>query len=688
MFIELALLGSAFGLWKSKQPAKKQTSTAAQTAEKKPAARSFKARNLFQDIRHTLSGQGRQQLQLEIDPKQRSLIDAQERQRKRNMQLSLGAMGLAVLGSISPRFTVLGAAAVLFLSRESFKLVRRDFKRGHYLSVYLVFILMDIGLIATGHLLLAALAGFIGGFFAGIVNRLEEGSQQQLIRVFSGHPEQVWLLREGVEIQVDFHQLQVGDLVIVNAGEVIPIDGRIHAGEGRVDQHLLTGESEAVEKNIGEDVFASTLLLSGRLTIEVLQAGNDTMAAKIGEILNQTQSYKNNVMTRGRQVADRYLPVTVGASAVTLPVLGPSASIAVLWSNLGGIMAPAGSLSVLSYLQIMSRHQILLKDGRVFESLKQVDTVIFDKTGTLTLEQPTVKTIHSLNGFSEVELLCFAAAAEYRQPHPIAKAILAEAQRQQITIPPLDEADYEVGYGIKVRIEGRLIRVGSIRFMQREAIVMPLALEAIQQHAEEEAHSLVYVAVDNELAGVLELQPTLRPEITEVIHFLKQRGMQLYIISGDHEAPTRKMAQKLGIDHYFAEVLPENKADYVNQLKNEGRFVCFIGDGINDAIALKSAQVSISLKGASTAATDTAQIIFMDGTLTHLPSLFQFVDEFEKTMARNYVISVAPGIVIISGVYLLHFSIALSMGIFYLSCFTVLGNVLLPLVKYQEDEPV
>jgi Cu2+-exporting ATPase len=222
--------------------------------------------------------------------------------------------------------------------------------------------------------------------------------------------------------------------------------------------------------------------------------------------------------------------------------------------------------------------------------------------------------------------------------------------------------------------------------MERESIRTPPELLSIQQQAETESHSLVYVAVGDALAGVLEMQPTLRPEISTVIETLKQRNIELYIISGDHEAPTRKMAQMLGIDNYFAEVLPENKADYVKQLKEQGRFVCFIGDGINDAIALKSAHISISLKGASTAATDTAQIIFMDGTLNHLPSLFQFVDEFEQTMDRNYLISTVPGVIIIGGVYVLHFGIALSMGIFYLSCFAALGNVLLPLVKYQEEQ--
>jgi len=489
MLIELTLLsvGGLAGLWKYTQ-SKQLTS---QPPAKTKTNHSFSLSRLVQDLRDTTQATSQQALQLDIDPKRRQAMAAEQQKNRRKMLYSLGATGLALLGSLYPVFTIAGIAAVLYLSREMFILIYKDFKRGHYLSVYLLGLMMTLAMIATGNIVLAAFAGFLGSFFAGIINRLEDNSQQQLISVFSGHPEQVWLLRDGVEVQVDFHTLQAGDLVIVNAGEVIPADGYIHSGEGQIDQHLLTGESKPVEKSVGETVFAATLLLSGRLAIEVTTAGNETMAAKIGDVLNQTQSYKNTLMTRGRKMADRFLPVQIGISATTLPLLGPSAAVAVMWSNLGGIMAPLGSLSVLSYLKILSRQNILVKDGRIFESLRQVDTVVFDKTGTLTLEQPTVGAIHPLNGFDELTVLKYAAAAEYRQPHPIAKAILAKAAAAQVTLPTMETASYEVGYGIQVRVEGQLIRVGSARFMQREGIDAPAELSPIQQQAEQHSHSLL-----------------------------------------------------------------------------------------------------------------------------------------------------------------------------------------------------
>lgn len=681
MLIELALLGSgATILWKRRKSRSRQLI--------KKTSHPFSSRRLIKDLHHAIRADGREQLQLDIDPERQQALAQEQQNNRRKMLYSLGATGLAVIGNVYPVFAIAGAVAVLYLSKEVFTLIHKDFKRGHFLSVYLVGFITILGMIATGHLILAALTGVMASFFASIINRLDNNSQRQLINVFSSHPQQVWLMRDGIEIQVNFQNLKAGDLIVVNAGEVIPVDGIIHDGEGQVDQHMLTGESRPVEKLQGEVVFASTLLLSGRVIIEVATAGNETMASKIGDVLNQTQSYKDTLINRGQKTADRLLPIELGVSAITLPLLGPTAALTILWSNLGTMMAPLGSLSVLNYLHILANHNILVKDGRVFESLRQVDTVVFDKTGTLTLEEPTVGNIHTLNGFDQTTVLRCAAAAEYRQPHPVAKAILSKAKAEDIQLPNVEEASYKVGYGIQVTVEGQVIRVGSARFMKREGIFTSQEeLALINQHAEQESYSLVYVAIGQKMAGVLELKPTIRPEAEEVIQNLKKRNIKLYIISGDHEGPTKKMAEALGVNHYFAEVLPENKASHVENLKKEGRFVCFIGDGINDAIALKAAHISISLKGASTAATDTAQIIFMDGTLNKLETLFQFADEFEVSMRRNLLLSTLPGSTIIGGVYLSHFGLLTAMSITYFSGFIGLLSVLLPLIKHQIHSP-
>jgi len=688
MIVELTLLSGAAAYWKKRNKSNKYKSNSNQEQEQDESVNpleNFNLKQLFKDIKSALSGDERQQ-QLNPNTDSDEVRQKEKQDVNSNLLISGGAVTTALLGRVSPLFTLLSAIGVLYLSRDVFRLVWRDLKAGHFLSMFLIGGILLLGMILSGYLVLAAMAGLISGFFVKIIEKTEDNSTKQLVNVFCDHPPRVWIEKNGIEIDVDFTQLKVGDIVIVNAGELIPVDGQIQDGLATIDQHLLTAESQPVEKATGDKVFASTLLLNGRIRIRVETAGEETVSAQIGQVLNKTQNYKDELIARGQKTADSFLPLILGISAVTWPLMGTSAALTILWSALGSNMILLGPLSVLSYLQIFSRRGILVKDGRVLESLRQVDTVVFDKTGTLTLKQPTVGQIHILGDWDENTLLTYAAAAEYRQPHPIAKAIVAKAISQNLELPDLDEASYEVGYGIKVMLDGQQIRVGSGPFMAVEGIELPQFAQELQAKAELEGFSLIYIGINQQLGGILEMHPNIRPEAVEIIRDLKERGMKLYIISGDHELPTRRMASILGIDHYEAEILPKNKAELVKQLREQGQFVCFIGDGINDAIALKSAQVSISLKGASTAATDTAQIILMDGTLKHLSQVFQLADEFEKTMHSNFLSTIVPGVICIGGVYVLHFGLAMGMWLYYMGISSGLSNSLWPLLKHQDDK--
>jgi Cu2+-exporting ATPase len=375
----------------------------------------------------------------------------------------------------------------------------------------------------------------------------------------------------------------------------------------------------------------------------------------------------------------------LGLSALAVPFAGLSGAVAVLWYYPGGRLMNFGALSMLSTLQVAAQRGILVKDGRALETLTEIDTVVFDKTGTLTLEQPTVSQVFCYNGLVQQDLLRYAAAAEAKQSHPIARAILQAAADHSLTLPPLEEAHYKVGYGLKTRIEGVMVCVGSVRFMQMEGIAVPLTI--IEQQAASHAigNSLVLVALNNEIVGALELTPTIRPEADAIIRSLHARGIQTVIISGDNEAPTQRLATELGISRYFAEVLPQDKANLVAQLQAEGHKVCFVGDGINDAIALKTANVAISLRGATTIATDMADIVFMDGALRQLPTLFQLADEFAANMFINLVAAVVPPVLGIASTLFLGWGFGIAVVLSQVNLPVGIYNALRPLLDEEKN---
>ncbi len=521
-----------------------------------------------------------------------------------------------------------------------------------------------IGAMATGYYFTAALGAMLYYIGYKLLLKTEDKSKQKLINIFGENPRFVWLLREGVEIQIAFDDLRVGDVIVISAGEMIPVDGAITDGMASINQHMLTGEEQPAEKGVGEEVFAATIVLAGRICVRVEKTGAETVAAQIADILRHTADFKTFVQTRGEAVADRWVLPTLGVSAFALSTLGPASAIAVISANFSEVLRIASPLSLLNFLNLASQEGILIKDGRSLELLSQVDTIIFDKTGTLTLEQPYVGALYTCNGLNENELLAYAAAAEVKQTHPIARAILQEMQERALEIPEVDTVAYEVGYGIRVQIADQLIRVGSARFMEAEGISISDATYSQQQQAHEQGASLVYVAIDAQLGGCIALYTTLRPEAASVLRGLRQRNLDIYLISGDHEQPTKRLAQTLGIDQYFAQVLPEAKAALVEQLQQEGRSVCFVGDGINDTIALKTAQVSISLRGASTAAIDTAQVLLLDGTLKQLDYVFDLARRFDANLKTSLAMTLGPGFICVGGVFLLHFGI-LSSIMFY-----------------------
>lgn len=617
-------------------------------------------------------------------------------QQEANSQFSFATMllgSVSVCAVVSPPLVLLHIPPLVYLWGPFYKRAFRTLFVEHRVTTGVVDAVLGISSLSYATinppiLVIGAASGWLYALTNKIVTRTRSHTRASLTDLFGDRPEHVWVRRDGVEVQIHFESVQLGDVVVISAGQMIPVDGTIREGVASIDQHVLTGEAQPVEKGEGDPVFAATVVLAGTICVQVEKTGLDTVATQIGKALNQTADFISSVQLRGQEISDKAALPTLAAAAVALPLVGPSNAMAILFSGVGYNMRILGPLSVLSFLQRAARQGILIKDGRALEQLSKVDTIVFDKTGTLTLEQPHVGAIYACDGYSEDLVLLLAAAAERRQTHPIARAILQEARERELDLPAISDAAYEVGYGIRVVVDNTLVRVGSHRFMAIDGIYVPRSLDALEAAAHDQGHSLVYVAVDNQLAGSIELRPTIRPEVKRIVDGLRERELDLYIISGDHAGPTRRLAAQLGVQHYFAEVLPENKASAIARLQAEGRFVCFIGDGINDAIALKQANVSISLRGASSIATDTAQIILMDETLGHLGALFDISRQFEANMNRNFQTTLVPGAIIIGGAFLGVVGYGASVGLFFAGLAMGLVNAMSPLFEEQRTVAV
>lgn len=615
-------------------------------------------------------------------------LTERDRQQNRELLVGIGTVGLAAAGRLLfPPLSILVAPLFAYLSVPVYRKAISEVKDDKRINLSGLVAVFTTGSWLLGAKVIASLGLLSLNVAEKISSLTQDRTRKTLRRLFAQHQSKVFVFRDGVEVEVPLEAVRVGDELALRAGQVIPVDGIVTHGMATVDQHQLTGESELIEKGIADRVLSATFIRNGQLRVQVEKAGSDTLAAQTSALLERTTRLHLEHPERGLRLANRTVAPSLLITAAVLPFYGLRSSMALLAVMPGVDMYYAGPLALLSFLEMAAERQILIKDGRSLELLRSVDTVIFDKTGTLTLEQPELAQIHVLDDLSEDEILGLAAAAEYGQTHPIANAILAAARRRGLPIEDVFVPRYEVGFGIEARAGKRRIRIGSERFMAAERLHLPAHAKQVRPAANQRGHSLVYVASGKRVVGALELRPSLRPDAKEVVEDLRRRGLTLYILSGDQLEPTARLAGTLGIDNHFAGVLPSEKAAIVERLQREGRKICFVGDGVNDAIALKKADVSISIQGATLMATDTAQIVLMSQSLRGLPQVLDLARALERNVNTSFGISLGVAGALLVTVLLLkgHIGLLLATGSASLSLVT--ANALASRWTYKDRQP-
>ncbi len=592
------------------------------------------------------------------------LIKSDENNKNKHyLAMSGVSIGLATARTFYPPLRLASILVFTYTAIPYLRQAEKSLIKDKKVDGYVLYSIADLMMLGLGAYASASVGIGLLHTSKYILSNAKEQTKKQMVDIFSHQTDKVWVLKNGKEVQVSIEQLKKNDVLIVSAGDIIPVDGLVTDGIAAVDQKVLTGESQPTDKGTGDRVFASTMVISGRISIQMEKSGQETIVAKIAETINHSIEFKGSQALKGEKWADSFTLPTLVLALSSWPFLGPVGVVGILYCHIANSIRVVAPLGTLNYLNIAMKNGILVKDGHVLEELTHIDTVIFDKTGTLTQEIPEVGQIILCDkDYSEDDILFYAAAAEQKSVHPIAKAIHKKAEENKLVLPQIEDSSYDIGYGISVDIDGKTINVGSKRFMKMKDIKIPKIFNDKMDKALAMGHSVIMLAIDSKLRGILEIHITVRPEAKQTIRALRQSGVEyMAIVSGDHELPTKALADSLGVDDYFHSILPEEKARIVEELQKKGKKVAFIGDGVNDTIAMEKADVSISLSGASTVATDVATVVLMDGNLLHVPYLFELSRKLDKNLSRSLVLNIVPNVIALNGVLFFHFGMLTTM---------------------------
>jgi heavy metal translocating P-type ATPase len=480
-------------------------------------------------------------------------------------------------------------------------------------------------------------------FLLGIGELLEEWTHKKsvgdLARSMSLNIEKVWQKIDDTEVLVPVSDIREGDLVVVHTGNVIPLDGIVEAGEAMVNQASMTGESVPVKKEIGSYAYAGTAIEEGSITIRIKKAAGSTRFERIVTMIEESEKLKSSVEGKASGLADALVPWSLGGTALTwLITRNTTKALSILMVDFSCALKLAMPLSVLAAMREASSYQMTVKGGKFLEAIADADTIVFDKTGTLTKAQPTVADVVTFEGRDQNEMLRIAACLEEHFPHSMANAVVQESISRGLVHEEMhSKVDYIVAHGIASYIGDERVIIGSNHFVfEDEKCVIPESeMDKFDSLPPEYSH--LYLAIGGRLAAVICIEDPLRPESTQVIKELRKLGIsKIVMMTGDSDRTAKAIAAKVGVDEYYSEVLPEDKANFVEKEKTEGRKVIMIGDGINDSPALSAANVGIAISEGAQIAREIADITISEDALYQLVTLKEISNRLMKRVHWNY----------------------------------------------------
>ena len=493
-------------------------------------------------------------------------------------------------------------------------------------------------------------------FLLGIGEIIEEWTHKKsvgdLARSMSLNVNKVWLKRNEQEILVKSSDIEPGDHVVIRMGNVIPFDGEVVVGEGMINQASLTGESLPVRRSKGQSVFAGTVLEEGEIEVLVKAVSGSTRFEKIVTMIEDSEKLKSSVEGKAEHLADKLVPYTLlGTGAVWLLTRNITKTLSVLMVDFSCALKLAMPITVLSAIREAGENNIKVKGGKFLEAVADADTIVFDKTGTLTKATPTVKEIVAFSEYSENDLLRIAACLEEHFPHSMAKAVVDAAKERHLSHEEMhSKVEYVVAHGISSSIDDKKVLIGSSHFIfEDEGCTIPSEYQDRYDSLKPE-YSHLYLAIEKQLVAVICIEDPLREEATEMVRDLKKAGIRkVVMMTGDSERTAAAIAKRVGVDEYYAEVLPEDKANFVEKEKAEGRKVIMIGDGINDSPALSAADAGIAISDGAEIAREIADITIAADDLREVVTLKLLANAMMKRIHKNYrnIVGINSGLILL-----------------------------------------
>ena len=553
-----------------------------------------------------------------------------------------GIVGVLILASwalahweIGPTFVNAGVAlvATLFGGYLRFLAGFKDiFNRKITVNVFVTVAL--IATIAVGEFRAAAVIVFIMAVAGALESYTLDKTRRSIRNLLDLTPKMATVRRNEEEVSVPASEIKVAEVVVVRPGGRIPVDGIVVAGESCVNQAPITGESMPVEKFKGGEVFGGTLNETGRLEIRTAKVGRDTTLARIVHLVEQAQGTKAPIQNLADRFTVWFLPTVLVLAAIAFLASGDvKVGVSVLLVACPCAFAIATPTAVTAGISNMARRAVLIKGGVFLELAKKMDVLLVDKTGTFTLGKPMVVDIVSLDGMPEEEVLRLAAVAEKYSEHPLARSVMVRAKERGIAVPDPDDFNIEVGMGVTARLDGKKILVGKNKFLRDKGVHISDCIENAISEQTEQGRTTVLVANDLKPVGLIAIADEIRPETPHAIASLKAMGIkEIIMLTGDNYKVAKAVAEEIGVDDFRAELLPEQKLEFVEKLQKQGKIVGMIGDGINDAPALALADVGIAMGAAGTdVAVETADVTLMNDDLTRVVN---FMDMSRKVMLR------------------------------------------------------